>query len=208
MDYSQVCLEYKKSKELPEWRYHQNLWSIKFIASPVTEEGRKKRDKNSRLVIYGTTNICRVRVDEAIIKKLKKKSKKYGKFEIPFLIFVNVIREHYFCDDDIIMDALCGKEVVDYITYKNGSHETKPHRELNGIWTDPKLGITRKHISGIIFTSGLSSGTIHTIKPVLWHHPNANFPIDMNMLNIEQRYFDTKTGQLKIYNTVDKNYER
>lgn len=203
LDYNQVYQDYERSNKLPEWKFCKGNWKLEFTASPVTDDGRERRTADSR-VMYVVGQEASLVNDIVIRDNLIAKSKKYGKFDIPFVIFVNVFRESRFCDDDTIKEVLFGREVTEYIEYKDGSHETRPRRELNGIWTDPKAGLTNLHVSGIIFISDLASATIETAKPVLWHHPNATCPFDMKSLDIEQRFVDKETGKLKKYNSNER----
>ncbi|SYZ71962.1 hypothetical protein TRIP_C20077 [Candidatus Zixiibacteriota bacterium] len=200
LDYHQVCLEYEESKILPQWTYLQEGWRLEFTALPVKGEACRRRTAESRVVGVVSRGAFRVNVDAAIRESVIAKSRKYGKFDMPFIIAVSVIREGKLCDDEIIMDALCGKVVVDYITNKDGTYQTKARRDLKGIWTDPKSGYANSHLSGVLFISGLTVGAIDTVSPVLWHHPQSDHPFDLNWLNIEQKYFDKESGLLNTYN--------
>ncbi len=201
LDYDQACQENEGSNPYRNWTYTQGGWELEFTARPVTEDGRRRRNGSSRVIGTALRGLSVVDVDAAIRDNVMEKSKKYGKFEMPFIIVVNVIREKTYCDDEIIMDALYGREVVDYVTYKDGSDQTNVRRNLNGIWANPKAGLTNPHVSGILFLSGLTSGNIQETAPVLWHHPRAAYPLDMTELDVEQRYFEGESCELKKYNT-------
>ncbi len=198
LDYEQVYGTYEKTKELPEWSYSQGRWKLTFTATPVTKEARGRRTDSSRVAGMAFTGVRGVDVDAAIRDSVLEKSKRYGKFDIPFIIVVNVIRDSLLSkDDDTIMEALFGKEVFDVVTYADGSYKTNARRDNNGAWIHPQRGVVNNHVSGILVLPGLTSATVQLMNPVLWHHPCAAHPLDRRTLSVEQRYFDRETGHLK-----------
>ena len=129
-----------------------------------------------------------------------RKVKKYGNIKLPFLIAVNVISESMFCDDYTIMNALFGKETIQITTYADGTHTTRPGRTLDGIWVHPKMGVKNTRMSGLLILSGLRSSTLNDVKPVLWHHPKARVPFNVNWLRVTHRVHDSKTDRMKEVN--------
>lgn len=200
LDYTQAKLKYDKTGMLPKDLFSQKGWKIEFNFRPVTPEARKRRTNNSRVIGMMGRGVSLINVDLAIKESVIDKSKKYGEFNLPFLIAVNVIRDKAFCDDEIILDALFGKTQVDVVCYSNGSHKCNPYRSMNGIWAHPKDGLINNNISGILFLFGLTPATILEVKPVLWHHPKAIHPFYLDDLDIEHKYFTKESGRLMSHN--------
>ncbi len=199
LDYATVCREAEDSDSLPEWPYTQGRWQIVFTAKPAkgTRNHRTAKSRNLGVISQGAK---RVSLDSAMRDNILIKSKKYGKFGIPFIIAVGVIRDSILCRDDIIMDALCGKEVHDCTFSGDELIAVESRRTMDGAWTNPRTGKARNaHVSGLLFLPGLNMGTLESVRPVLWHHPEATHPLDFETLSVEQRYFDKEKGELKRY---------
>lgn len=197
LEWSQVYREYEQHGTLPKWHWSQDHWDVELTASPVTEEGRQNRSAVSRVTGAVLHKASIVRVDEAIRSNVLGKVNRYGKIGIPFVIAVNVIRESVFCDDEVIMEALCGKEVFHVTLHPGGSQTTVPDRNLEGIWTDPKKGMINQHMSGLLVLPGLGCSTIELMQPTLWHHPQGLHPIYSNALRIRQRIYNAATGKME-----------
>lgn len=199
LDWVQVCRVYEQNGELPKWHWIQDRWNVELTASPVTEEGRNRRSAASRVTGAIVHEASIIRVDEAIRSNVLGKVDKYGKPGVPFVIVVNVIRESIFCDDEVIMEALCGKEVFHVTLHDDGSQTTVPGRNLDGIWTDPKKGMINQHMSGLLVLAGLGCSKIEIVKPVLWHHPSATHPLQRNWLTVRQRIHNETNGHMEEY---------
>ena len=150
LDYNAVCAEYERSGTLPDWVWKRDSWQIRFTASPVTQEARVRRTSLSRTIGASLSPVTLVDVDLAIRDNLLSKSKKYGVMELPFVIAVNVIRESLFCDDETMLEVLYGREQT-VVTVSGGKIiDSKPERDMNGVWTKPNIGLVNRHVCGIL----------------------------------------------------------
>lgn len=199
-DYQQIQRLGRRSKDYPAWEYEENGWLIRFKPRPVSEAGCRQRTGESRVVGMSGCEVFMIVLDEAIKQKVLEKAGKYGRFQEPFLIVLNVVRDSIHCNDEELMDALVGKSVCDVTICPDGSEKIVPRRERNGVWSTSSKGIANEHVSGVMVIPGLNAGTLETAKPVLWHHPFAKYPISFDDLDVEQRYFDKQTRILQTHN--------
>lgn len=197
LNYNAVCEQYEKNKKLPEWSWRQDNWRIKFLASPVSEKGRRIRDKNSRVLGAMSEGVRYINTDEFIKKRVLEKATKYGKHKMPFLVAINIVADDGFCDDETIMDALFGKEMIRFRNYTDGTQKRQNTRTMDGIWINPKRGIVYKRMSGLLVIPGLTSSTIQKAKPILWHHPEADNKFSINDLNVTHRVYNPKTEKME-----------
>jgi len=199
LDWEEVCRIYEETKEFPKWIWKQDEWEVEFSASPVTEEGRNRRSAESRVTGAIVSGAKLIRLDEAIRSNVLKKAGKYGKPECPLIVAVNVVRDSIFCDDELVMEALCGKETFTVTMHADGSQTTTPGRDLVGIWTDPQRGTINRHLSALLVLPGLTNAVIETVQPVLWHHPFAERQLSKDWQGISQRIFNENTRKMDIF---------
>ncbi|MCJ7735456.1 MAG: hypothetical protein MUP11_13035, partial [Anaerolineales bacterium] len=82
----------KVSKEgidvLPTWIFEDNGWAIEFSPLPIKPESRGK--KNIRPIGLSTSDFKFIDSQKSIMNSLSKKAKKYGSFQEPYVIAVNI----------------------------------------------------------------------------------------------------------------------
>ncbi|MFA5128407.1 MAG: hypothetical protein WC445_00385 [Patescibacteria group bacterium] len=198
------CLDYcevleKDEEQYPKWEYRENNWKLNFIASPIEAEARHYQDRfPSRNIGSINYPIKQIELDEEIKETVSKKSKKYGNLRLPFIIVLNVISDSIFYSDEVAISALFGKRTVQSVTDANGTRTIKQGRTFDGIIVHPGTGIQNTKMSGLLIMKNLTSFTLENVKPVLWHHPKAKYPFDVNFLkDIDHKIYNPSSGKME-----------
>ncbi len=175
---------------LPRWEWRHD-WQITFFPIPKKPEARGKLGiRPIGLQTYGG----RVPTSYNGIKKsIQKKATKYGEFDLPYIIAINVINE-FGVDEIDIINTLFGEEQVT-IVFCDNKIEQKPGRKPNGVWYGPN-GPQNKRVSAILIAVNLTPWNIAKVTPVLWHNPWANHPLLTDTWQIPQLIPDKKDNCL------------
>lgn len=199
LDYDMVCNDIEKNNKYPEWQWQENNWKIKFLASPVTEEARKRRTGNSKIIGAISYPAKQIKLSVNLKNAIKDKIKNYGNPDIPFIIAVNVISDDIFCDDISIMSALFGETVITITSFDDGTSKTSTGRNMDGIWVTRKKGICNTRLSGLMVLKNLTNAIINKTLPTLWHHPKAKHILDVQSLKIIHKVYNAeKSGMEEI----------
>ncbi len=174
----------------PTFTWKHESWNIEFRLLPKNEA---RGDTEARPI--GIINYSFGRIDSVtgIKSRIDSKYGKYGDLELPYVLAINIFDD--FVDDYDIREVLFGKEAV-YVP-SDFSHPYSK-RIPNGSWFGPK-GYQKQRMSGLLEFRRLSPGTIHIVKPMLWHHPHANFPIASELLKLQQQVPNPSTLKFDLF---------
>lgn len=199
LNYESVCQQIEETSDFPEFEWKHGDWELSFRVSPVSDEGRKQRNENSRIIGIIQHPVRTVNLDSAIKNALLAKAKKYGKLNLPFLVALNVIGDHIFCDDYSVMAALFGQETITFRMGVNGV-ESEPHygRNYDGVFLNPKLGVTYTRLSAVLIIPGMSFANTETIKPTAWLHPRPEHAFQVGCIkNIRYKIHNAETQRME-----------
>jgi hypothetical protein len=194
LNYDDVCQKYDDNKEFPNWTHEQGEWRLKFEITPVNDEGRKKRNSDSKNVGATVHAMKEVLLYDNLKKKVSKKVKKYDEQTLPLVIATNIVSQSTLCDENTIMSALFGRIKVTITNYNDGSQSTKTGRTLDGLF---KQGFGNTKLSALMVIPGLNGFTFDNSDPILWHHPIPKNALPRNSLNIKQRIHNPETGKIE-----------
>jgi len=193
LDPNEVTKRYKKNDFGINWNWKHEDWQITFFPIPKPPKYRGKT--GIRSIAVRTNSMHKVTSHEKIRKAIKDKACKYGDFDLPYIIAINVAVDPFSTDDSDIMNALFGDQhdIVSHLRGKVISQETK--RKLNGAWYSKK-GPQYQGVSAAIIIINLTSWEIAKITPVIWHNPWANYPLDPNLLPLPQMIPNLENNKL------------
>ena len=181
LDYDQIVDEALGREEIglrryPSITWEGNSWHIKFTAIPKSNDLRGVPD----VQLVGSTSGPVQEIDTISHpkKKLKRKYKHYGELDVPYILALNV--HDPFFDDESLDVALFGQKVT-------GENAIKRDPKRGYAWYS-QSGYQKKRMSAICVFKRLRPDTMHTVSPVVWHHPLANNPLERDLLRLTQRY--------------------
>jgi hypothetical protein len=176
---------------LPKINYPDDSWNISFVPIPKSKEMRSKLNIRS----VGSISSGGSSFDDAtpIRNSIQRKNAHYGKLNIPYILAINVFG--VIVDDIDVANALFGDEVI-YI----GSN--KMGRNPNGAWRGTE-GWRKTRMSGLLVFKHFWPSTMAKTNPVLWHHPNAQNPINHNNFKLNQKIPDRENNQLIDFKGAD-----
>lgn len=127
----------------------------------------------------GTRNYNTIYGDakDSIRDALKRKATKYGKFESPFVICINVISKRGFHISEMV-SILYGTSVAGYSQF---SEKEISYREKNGFYTRPNANHTR--VSGVLATCIKTEGFYNNNEYCYFPNPNALYPYKNTKFN-------------------------
>jgi hypothetical protein len=184
---------------LPKWRFQHGDWEIEFSPMPKRQEGRGKPGlRPIGLEVLAPQNVdCR----ESIVAALESKAKRYGSWNHPYIVGVNVL--HNFVDRVDISEALFGQEVMKVTLLPSGQRRPVLTREPNGAWYGP-TGPRCIQMSAALMADNFSYWDIARRAPVVWHHPWSQRPVSDDIWPFGQIIGDTTTGQLRQLDAREK----
>ncbi len=169
----------KVSKEgidvLPTWIFEDNGWEIEFSPLPIKPESRGK--KNIRPIGLSTSDFKFIDSQKSIINSLSKKANKYGSFQEPYVIAVN------------ITDPFA--ELIDVIQALYGDLKVSDSSEITLLGTDSGFWGDWNHannqgVSAILLTLRLNPLSICKTNLNLFINPWARYPIKDIFNNINR----------------------
>lgn len=195
LDYNQLEIELEKNglDALPSWKRDHDGWEVTFRPIPKMPEARGKPDVRP-IGVHWFAN-WELDEDEGIKSSIKEKAGRYGDLKLPYIIAINVMS--MFFRDLSVANALYGQFGHTAYKHMDGSIHTKPRRKKNGAWGWPSSPKNTR-VSGVLIFDYLSPNKVPEIMPVLWHHPNAKYPVDINTLPFHQRIWNTKTDKIEL----------
>lgn len=165
----------------PHCSYEQNGWKIVFYAIPRPLESL---GQNNDTVVYQLSDARKTEAMNSLRNALETKAKKYGNFELPYVIAVDALATDSFGTD--IGEILFGKEVI---LYDRNSKEfsltrspllpDRPYKE-NGFWL-ARNRVRNQQVSAFLLVEDLMPWSVARKTPVLWHNPWAERPLNPNI---------------------------
>ncbi|MBL8166061.1 MAG: hypothetical protein JNJ61_29030 [Anaerolineae bacterium] len=180
--------------------YTHDTWSIEFGISqsgnPQSGEP-KSRAIGSVLKNYGSVDVISL-----LRSKIAKKNKQFGELSVPYILAINNLDEATELISNLSMiDALFGDDVT-LVYPENGISSRK--RLQNGSWYGPD-GPRNTRMSGICYFRRLIPINVHTVEPVLWHHPYSRNPFESNQFPISQNIPNWVT---RVYDRIEGMHPR
>jgi hypothetical protein len=176
--------------------YKLDGWEIVFIAVPKPLASRGKPGNT----VLGQFSLRWSKLQNSLQAALKEKEDRYGKFDLPYVIAVDVLAiDSLGCD---IEEVLFGKEVFLFDKQSEEMTATRspqlPDRpsEENGLWVG-RGGSRNEHVSAILLVDELMPWSVARQKPILWHNPWAAKPLKPDIWQGPQKIFDPSSLQMQ-----------
>lgn len=176
---------------LPRIPWQHDSWDIEFFVIPVKPEARGK--SNHRIIGSRSYGFFNSDLHHSLKSKIRSKASRYGELHIPYIVAINFLSS--FLDDDDVLDALFGKE---QLIISIDTDETDLQRKLDGMWmgvSDGKVIGKNKRMSGLLLFKNLYPHTVHVSNPILWHHPYAYYPLNLDQWAFGQKALNKNTGR-------------
>lgn len=184
-------------KDLPSTTLNHDGWTITFQANPKPPKTRGK--PGIRPIGIRFLGFEKLKEDEYIRNAVKEKATKYGHLDFPYVIAINVLS--IFSHDQMVMNALFGKEGFESYPKLGGGSDHRLIRAPNGAFRGPK-GPQNTRVSGVIICKNLLWENIFSKNPVLWYNPWASLPLDQDFWifpqhvpNSEKTRIELKSGR-------------
>jgi len=190
--------------DLPHCYYEHNGWKIVFYAIPRPLDRQGQANKT---VVYQLSEARKVEAENSLRDAVETKAKKYGNFELPYVIAVDVLATDSFGTD--IGEILFGKEVIlfdrqseDFSLTRSPLLPDRPSEE-NGFWRARKRARNRQ-VSAVLLVDELMPWSVTRKTPVLWHNPWAEKPLDSNIwqgpqmipnMDVPEPYMQERAGK-------------
>ena len=168
LDPDEYTLVGKRRKELPGFIHNDAGWKIDFRAIPKSPNARGRKGARP-LGIFGGGTAQWVQDEAGIRGALADKGSAYGAPGAPFV--VAVASSSISLDDDDVLDALYGKEVVEFRTLADGRVSTVMARKPDGYW----YGGTRwehRDVSAVLVVKNLHPAFVGKQRHTIWEHPD------------------------------------
>jgi len=193
LDPNEITKRYKKNDFEINWKWKHEDWQITFFPIPKLPEYRGETD--IRPIGSIMQGMHRVIPHKKIRKAIKDKACKYAEFDLPYIIAINITVDPFLTDDSDIMNALFGdqQDIVSYLRGKVISQQAK--RKPNGAWYG-RNGPQYQGVSTAFTIINLTSWRIARARPMIWHNPWANYPLDPDLLPLPQMIPDFKNNKL------------
>lgn len=165
---------------LPHWRYEHEGWTIDFFPLPKSDEARGRGDLRPIGIQFEPVRLFHTR--EAIRDAVLEKAGRYGEFNQPYIIAVNIISDHV--DRTDVMEALFGFEAFRYGPGVPLNQQPEFGRAPNGAWFGP-AGIQNTRVSAALIFPNLSQSSICWTVPCIYHNPwtTHRYHGELNRLN-------------------------
>lgn len=167
--------------DLPYCYYEHDGWKIIFYAIPRPLDSQGLANG---MVAYQFSGTRKVEAVNSLRDALETKAKKYGNYELPYVIAVDVLATDSFGTN--IGEILFGKEVIlfdslleDFSLTRSPLLPDRPSEE-NGFWRARKRA-RNQQVSALLLIEELMPWSVARKTPVLWHNPWAERPLDPNI---------------------------
>ncbi|MBZ5507267.1 MAG: hypothetical protein LAO78_17545 [Acidobacteriia bacterium] len=181
---------------IPKFTWRHSGWEI--VITPIAKSVEARGKSGIRPIGAVSPEAQWLQTDADLKAALEVKANKYGEFEIPLLIAVNVLSVH--CDDIDILNGLFGQEGIVCSLAQDGSIvEQSQTRKRNGFWYGPK-GARNQTASGALIVSNLNEWSMGVLTPELFHNPWAKCILNSDWWPMPQRIPDNKTGYYSKHN--------
>ena len=138
----------------------------------------KNRGKLERFIGSKSNGFDWVNTKAAIRKAIERKSGRYGEFEKPFIIAINVISLS--CDHEDIIDALFGTEKYILNYFDNNLVPPKAVRVKDGKFQND----INTRCSGVLIVKSLNPWNVSSKNLTLYLNPWAKNPYNGKLLNL------------------------
>lgn len=170
---------------LLRWRFEHAGWTIEFRPIPKKSEARGR--PGVRPIGGQSTGAQWVKADHRIPIRdaITKKAGRYGEFDLPYVVAVNVLE---LADEIDVMEALFGKERFIIVCSQGGPPDvvhTSMSRLPDGAWTG-RAGPRYKRVSAALLATRLSTWSIPRAKLRLYHNPWAQRPCQSALARLPQ----------------------
>lgn len=157
---------------LPVWTYEERGWRILLSPIPKPLEARGKLNRRP-LGLFPQKPEC-VEPHGSIADAVKKKASRYGSLDMPYVVAVNVLDA--FVDHVHIMEALFGKEVIQFLTQDgNLVGEPELRRKPDGRLFYNGTPINTR-VSAVLVVPNAAPWSVASTVPVLYLNPWAGLP--------------------------------
>lgn len=164
----------KHRDDLPGFTHQDAGWRIDFRAIPKSPTARG-REGARPLGIFGAGAAHWVQDDEDIRGALTDKGSAYGALGAPFV--VAVASSSITLDDNDVLNALYGTEVVELRTFADGTKSTFMTRKPDGYW---HRGDRWDHrgVSAVLVVKNLHPAFVGQQRHTIWEHPDPEDAVD------------------------------
>lgn len=157
---------------LPVWTYEERGWRI--LLSPIPKPPEARGKPNRRPLGLFPQKPEWVEPRGSIADAVKKKASRYGNLNMPYVVAVNALDA--FVDHVHIMEALFGKEVIQFLTQDgNLVGEPELRRKLDGRLFYNGTPINTR-VSAVMVASNAAPWSVASGSPVLYLNPWAEHP--------------------------------
>ena len=167
---------------LPHWHYEQEGWRIVFY--PIPKSLRYSGKDGVRPLGFLSQKLRWMDPIVPIRDAIVRKAGRYGDFDLPYVIAVNILGNHL--DRIDIMEALFGKEQL-WITRIHSRSIKTETREPDGVWIS-KAGPRYRRVSAVLITDTLRSYNVSNASLWLCHNPWATEPYTSVLTRLPQAF--------------------
>ena len=162
---------------MPYCSWLRDEWNIVFIAIP---RPREERGQAGETVLYEISAGRWSERQNGLRQALEDKADKYGTFQLPFVIAVNVLalnaigydHDEIFFGQDVVLVNLESDEAF---STRSPLLPNRPYDE-NGFWL-ARRGPRNQQVSAVLLIDGLMPWSPAHKTPILWHNPWAEKPL-------------------------------
>lgn len=178
---------------LPIWVYEGFGWKIRFSPIPKSSESRGRPGLRPLSIFPQEPKAVEPR--ESIADAVKKKASRYGQLDMPYIIAVNTL--DIFVDHIAVMEALFGKEVIQFSTL-NGDLASGPELRRR---PDGRLFFKRSpintRVSGVLLMQNVAPWNVASVRPILYLNPWAQYPYTGALRNLTRYEGDGQQMDLR-----------
>lgn len=171
-----------RREDLPSLRYEEAVredddpgWVIEFWALPRSPEARG-REGARPLGVFGGGEARFVQDEEGILGALSDKGAAYGPLGAPFV--VAVASGSMSLDEEDVLKALYGTEVLQISTATEGTESHAYVREPDGYWYAGDHWAHRR-VSGVLVVKQLHPAFVGNQTHTIWEHPDPDHPLEV-----------------------------
>ena len=143
---------------------------------------RRNNQESSPTLGPTSTGVQNVDLRSNIRKRIKQKGEKYNPYkqtDLPFILAINVISEHWCLNHHSITDSLLGD--IEYLLFP----KTKliiPQRRRKGAGFVTGRGKKHTLFSAVWFSANVQVSQLENIEQSIWLHPGAKNPLESKIL--------------------------